>query len=391
VSARFAALVAASLGFGACASEPHVIPGPPIPQPPPAGVERVVIIVGDPGEARAETHPILHHMREQVEYWTRTIGRDSAVAVIVVGDIIYPNGMHDPTDREDFPLDSAIVTDQLDIVSGPLARERHIPMYFLAGNHDWGKEQHEEGVSTLQNLDEFLAAHRAVGINSRLVPAAGEPGPAVIDDGPLRFIFLDTAWWLLQSRGNQGEVMIDGIEGAMRTARGRHVVIVGHHPFMSGGPHGGQLSILEGLGIGFLLKRSGAILQDLNSPPYRRLRAEMGRLFEEVGQPMLWAAGHEHSLQLIEARAGDEPRWSMVSGSASKITHVAETPGMRYHLSAPGYFMLLVRTDGSVDAVAYAAPAEDAVCEHRDEELRAACMAAGLAAFQPRYSQRLTD
>ena len=386
-----AGLLAAALLLGACGKEPHSVPGEPIPQPAPAGVERVVIVVGDPGVARAATHAILPHMREQVEHWTRTIGRDSAVAVIVVGDIIYPNGMHDPSDREDFPLDSAIVTDQLSIVSGPAALEHHVPMYFLAGNHDWGKEQHEEGVATLQNLDDFLEAHRAIGINTRLVPRAGQPGPSVVDDGPLRFIFLDTAWWLLQSRGELGGVMIEGIASAMRSAGDREVVIVGHHPFMSGGPHGGQFSLLEGLGIGFLLKRSGAILQDLNSPPYRRLRAEMGRLFETIGQPLLWAAGHEHSLQLIEARRPDEPQWSMVSGSASKITHVRETEGMVFDLSSPGYFMLLVRSDGSVDAVAVAAPLEGVVCEQSDEEQRAACMAAGVASFQPRFVQRLTE
>lgn len=384
-------LLASALLLGACRSSEPPPPGDPIPQPTAAGVERVVFIVGDPGLARERTHAILHQMRAQVEHWTRTIGRDSAVAVIVVGDIIYPNGMHDPTDREDFPLDSAKVAEQLAIVSGPAARERHVPMYFLAGNHDWGKEQHEEGVATLQNLDEFLGAHRLLGINTRLMPPAGQPGPEVVDMGPLRFIFLDTAWWLLQSRGNQGERMINQIAFAMRTAGERHVVIVAHHPFMSGGPHGGEFSLLEGLGIGFILKRSGAILQDLNSPPYRRLRAEMARIFEDIGQPLLWAAGHEHSLQLIEARRADEPRWSMVSGSASKITNVGETPGMRFHVSAPGYFMLLIRSDGSADAVAVAAPVESAECTQRDDAARDACIADGVAQFLPRFSETLTE
>ena len=386
-----AVVVAAVALLAACRTPEPAPPGDPIPQPSSAGVERVVFVVGDPGEARAESHPILHQMREQVEHWTRTLGRDSSVIVIVVGDIIYPNGMHAPTDREDFPLDSAKVAEQLAIVSGPAAREHHVPMYFLAGNHDWGKEQHEEGVATLANLDQFLAAHRTTGVNARLLPAAGEPGPDIIDMGPLRFVFLDTTWWLLQSRGTRGGRMINQIEHAIRTAGDRHVVIVAHHPFVSGGPHGGELPLFEGMGVGFLLKRSGAILQGLNSPPYRRLRAEMGRIFRENQPPLLWAAGHEHSLQLIEARGPDEPRWSMVSGSASKITHVGQTPGMRYHVSAPGYFMLLIRRDGSAEAVAVAAPIEDAVCEQRDDALRAACMAEGVAAFQPRFTASLSD
>ena len=390
MSARRAGVVGAALLLAACGREPHMEPGAPIPRPAEAGVEHVVFIVGDPGKAIPETHPILTNLRDEVEHWSAALGRDSAVVVVVVGDIIYPNGMHARDDREDFPHDSVMVTGQLGVISGPAARAHHTPMYFLAGNHDWGKEQHEEGVSTLQNLDDFLAAQRPLGLNTRLLPAAGEPGPAVVDLGPwLRFIFLDTAWWLLQSRGTEGARMISGIEGAMRTAGDRHVVILGHHPYISGGPHGGALPLVEGLGIGFLLKRSGAILQDLNSPPYRRLRAEMGRLFRDVRQPLLWAAGHEHSLQLIEADRTDEPRWSMVSGSASKITHVETTPGMRYRMSAPGYFILIARTDGSVETVAVAAPVEEADCTEAPD--RAACMAAGVDAFQPRFQQRLTD
>ena len=93
----------------------------------------------------------------------------------------------------------------------------------------------------------------------------------------------------------------------------------------------------------------------------------------------------------VVARGPDEPQWSMVSVSASKITNVGETPGMVYHASAPGYFMLLIRTDGSADVVAVAAPYEEAVCEQGSAERRAACVEAGIHAFQPRYSTSLTD
>lgn len=388
---RIASLAVAAALLGACGGEPFMDPGAPIPQPSASGVARVVFVVGDPGEALASESPILPHLAERVEHWSSVLGRDSAVVVLVVGDNVYPNGMHEPEDREDFPVDSTLIAGQLAVIAGPSARAHHVPMFFLAGNHDWGSEQHEEGVATLRNLDRFLESHRAVGLNARLVPAAGEPGPAVVDlGGSLRFIFLDTAWWLLQTRGPQEQQMIDGIAQAMRTAGDRELVLVGHHPFMSGGPHGGELPLLEGLGIGFLLKRSGAVLQDLNSPPYRRLRAELGRLFREVRQPLLYAAGHEHSLQLIEGDRSDEPRWSMVSGSASKVTHVGERQGMRYRMAAPGYFMLIVRDDGSVEAVAVAAPPESGECAQRDAEARGRCMAEGAAAFQPRFSQRLT-
>ena len=390
---RLLAAAALVVAAGACAAKPPAPPGEPLPLPDPSNVEHAVFIVGDPGQAIESYYPILPRLAQDVEFWSGSLARDSAVFVLILGDVIYPNGMHDPTDREDYPRDSLLVADQLDIVSGPNARQYDATMYFLAGNHDWGSEQHEEGVETIRNLEDHLTRHREqLGLNVRLVPDAGTPGPAVVDAGPhLRMVILDTAWWLLQSRGAQADTMFAGIENALRTADDRHVVIAAHHPFTSAGPHGGELSFLEELGIGYVLKRAGAILQDMNSPPYRRLRAGLGGIFERAGQPLLFAGGHEHSLQLIAARRADEPRWSVVSGSASKITRIGSTDGMRFGVSAPGYFLLLVRTDGTAELHAYAAPIEYLSCPESPVDARERCMAEGIAAYVPRHTQVLTD
>ena len=388
---RSAARLLPVLVLAACAAPPLIPPGQALPMPPADEIDRVVFFVGDPGKALERYHPILPHLRREVERWSASLGRDSAVIVLVLGDMIYPNGMHSPDDREDFPVDSALLMDQVEIVSGPAARAHRSQMFFLAGNHDYGSEQHEEGLERLQNLDDFLAARRDDGFGVRLLPVAGDPGPAVVDAGPrLRLILLDTAWWLLQSRGDAGDRMLDGIDTAIRGAGDRHVVIAGHHPFISAGPHGGELSFLEEFGVGYVLKRAGAILQDLNSPPYRRLRAGLARIFSEAGQPLLYAGGHEHSLQLIEARSRSEPQFSVVSGSASKVTRVGVTDGMRFRVEAPGYFLLAIRHDGGAELHAIAAPVEYLACPGEPADALAACMAAGVEAYDPRFSLRLS-
>ena len=385
-------LLALALVIGACSRVPEMEPPAPIAPPDPTGVERAIFFVGDPGKALSTHYPILSHLRQEVERWSALIEQDSAVIVLNLGDVIYPNGMHAPSDREDFPVDSALMTDQLRVVGGEAARAHATQMFVLTGNHDWGSEQHEEGLATLRNLERFLDVHRELGYAARLAPPAGEPGPVVIDAGPhLRLVLFDTSWWLLQSPGPDRDRLLDGIEQAMRTAGARHVVLAAHHPYMSAGPHGGELSFMKELGVGYILKRSGAILQDLNSPPYRRLRAGLGDIFEELGAPLMYAAGHEHSLQLIEGRTADEPRWSVVSGSASKVTSVGHAEGMRFRLSAPGYFLLLVRNDGSADLHAYAAPTRYLTCPEEPAAVTDACMREGVAAYLPRFTQVLTE
>lgn len=377
---------------GACAAPaPPPLPDlPPVEWPAAETVDRIVFLVGDPGKAMERQHPILRHLKAEVERWSDALARDSAVIVLVLGDVVYPDGMHDHDDREDFPRDSLMVADQIEIVSGPAARRHHTPMFFIAGNHDWGQETKAEGAARLENLERFLDAFRRTGPNVRLLPAAGEPGPVLVDAGPrLRLVLLDTAWWLLESRGTKGQAMLDGVERAIASANGRHVVLVAHHPFRSGGPHGGELSFLEELGVGYVLKRSGAILQDLNSPPYRRLRSGLREAFARAGAPLLYAAGHEHSLQLLRGLSPDEPRYSAVSGSASKITPVGTEDGMLFSLSATGYLALVIRQDGSAQLYAVAAPPEYLTCPAKPADAWERCMREGTAAFRPRIVERL--
>lgn len=389
---RSLALFTVALSFASCASVPEMEPPAPVAPPDPAGVDRAIFIVGDPGKALSTHYPILSHLRQEVERWSTQLGRDSAVIVLNLGDVIYPNGMHAPSDREDFPVDSALMLDQLRVVGGVAARAHATQMFVLTGNHDWGSEQHEEGLATLRNLERFLDVHRGIGYAARLAPPAGEPGPVVIDADPhLRLVLFDTSWWLLQSPGPDRDRLIAGIERALRTAGERHVVLAAHHPYMSAGPHGGELSFMKELGVGYILKRSGAILQDLNSPPYRYLRARLGEIFEELGPPLLYAAGHEHSLQLIEGQNDQEPHWSVVSGSASKVTSVGDAPGMQFRLAAPGYFLLLVRDDGTVDIHAVAAPTRYLTCPESPAVATDECMREGVASYLPRYSRQLTE
>jgi hypothetical protein len=233
-------------------------------------VERVVFLLGDAGEARAATSPLLARLTADVEAWSARLPRDSAVAVLVLGDNVYPTGLHAPEDPA-FPGDSAVLMDKIRIVGGPVARARGAVEYFVAGNHDWGLKAATLGLERVRRQGAFIdAARAATGAQARLVPEAGTGGPFVLDWGPdTRFLLLDTAWWLVAATEAERERVLEGIDRAMETAGDREVFLVAHHPFKSAGSHGGNFSFWRTLGAQYLLSRSGAIVQDLNSAPYR--------------------------------------------------------------------------------------------------------------------------
>lgn len=371
------------------------IPGPtpePAPAPDPAEVESVVFLVGDAGEARHLTSPILPKLRQDIEWWAERLEADSAVTVLFLGDIVYPLGLNAPG-TELYPADSAVVMDQVMLLAGAHARARGARGYFVAGNHDWGLEKEWEGFVRLLTLRDFLElARNHTGAEVSLVPEAGTGGPYVLDIGShARLLLLDTAWWLLHGEAQGGMLhlgVLKGVEEAMLTAGEREVFIAAHHPFKSGGPHGGEFSFWRTFGIRYLLARSGAVLQDVSSIPYRELDEGLRDIFGRLGPPLAFIGGHEHSLQVIYGIEPTDPTYNIVSGSASKLSSLGVAHGTQFGRSAPGYMRLVIMKNGGMRLYVEASPVEFQSCP-AEEPAREECMSAGVAAFETIHSQRL--
>jgi hypothetical protein len=87
--------------------------------------------------------------------------------------------------------------------------------------------------------------------------------------------------------------------------------------------------------------------------------------------------------------APEDPKFSIVSGSASKMSEVGYAPGLRFARSAPGYMRLVVRRDGGMSLFVEAGPPGSRVCAGADDAERRACMTEGVAAFETVHSERL--
>ncbi|MGD2067560.1 MAG: hypothetical protein PVI57_02665 [Gemmatimonadota bacterium] len=378
----------AILAVAACGPPPPTVSDwTPLPSPTGPEVDAVVFLVGDAGEALPGRSPVLAVLQREVEAWSSRLARDSAVSVVFLGDLVYPNGVHERGSPE-FPRDSSRLRAQVDVLSGPVARRRGTRGIFLPGNHDWGQTTGAEGVAHLRNLEGLLAAmaeERGLGVG--LLPPAGQPGPVALDVGDrLRLVLMDTQWWLRPHEDPWEAPIVRALGQALRTAGRREVIIAAHHPFLSGGPHGGPTPFWKGLGLLYVLRRSGALIQDVNSPPYRALLVGLREIFEESGRPLLWAGGHDHSLQVLEGWSDDQPRWSVVSGAGSKLTGVSGARGMLYGASRPGFMRVTLLENGEAQLHVYAG--RDGICEE-DGPLLDRCMEEGVAGFHVVWARRL--
>ena len=87
--------------------------------------------------------------------------------------------------------------------------------------------------------------------------------------------------------------------------------------------------------------------QDLNGSKNKEMRRRMGEVFSKY-QPLIIAAGHEHSLQLMEGKNG--PQYAVVSGSGSekKVSPVGHGEDTLFAHEHTGFMAVDILNNGAV-------------------------------------------
>ena len=290
-----------------------------------------IILVGDAGEADAAA-------LGEVAVWARQ--SPEITLVIFLGDNMYPEGM---TPRRQREADQRILP-QIDAATGGGARALFVP-----GNHDWA-DGGEPGYEAILAEAAYVEDH--LPHDSGFLPLDGCPGPFGVDRFPgIRIVALDTQWWLHEhDKPRETCAQSDPQEFATALSRlvdtDRDVVIAAHHPLNGFGRHAGFSDWKEHLlppliGSVIVLKRKlWPSNQEFDSGPYQAMtelfQSALSDRSEDKGL-LVWAAGHEHSLQVLDGNAVD---YVLVSGSAAKTTPVGHGPQTIFAQSQPGFMVL---------------------------------------------------
>jgi len=319
-----------------------------------AAQEAVLFLVGDAGYVPFEQNPVLQDLKERVG----ALGEQGTpVMVLYLGDNVYEAGVRADHLEDDLEL----LDGQVEVVRGASAQAR-----FLPGNHDWANTSDAEGRRRLRAQERALRddaiALGAMGSDTfPMVPEAGCPGPRSVDlrsaEGALlaRVLAIDSQWWITGVAANPDcasqskEDVSRRLQAELAAAGDTQVILAAHHPLVTGGPHGGNTNMLQGLAHGARL-----LSQDVSSAAYRDYLGAIEPLVASSRASVLFAAGHDHSLQVhdLKKSGGGGPEtgtWHhLVSGSASKRTPVrgVDRDGVEtlFAASLPGYIRLDFRS-----------------------------------------------
>lgn len=356
------ALFALAGALAACASNSSYInPPPPQPtKPNPEEIEATVFLIGDAGEPRPDMARVLETLAADAALRSSPESDDeSRPRIVFLGDNVYESGFPAGDDPEAYQSAVQRIAPQLEAVG----RGGAIGI-FTAGNHDWDR-QGPSGWEAIGQQTEYVESHGAL-----MLPKSGCPGPSVHNIGDrVSLILLDTQWWLHRGPKPRADgeppacdaltqtQVVDQLRAAVddASAAGRDVIVAGHHPLESGGRHGGYWEVsdyfllpgtakwihtipailaagigittgaewLLGVAVGLQVvpplahiygrKWIASHHQDLSDSWYRAMRDSLRGAFEE-NPPLIFAAGHEHNLQVLK---GEPEIWNLVSGAGS--------------------------------------------------------------------------
>ena len=256
-------------------------------------------------------------------------------ALIVLGDIVYNNGLPDESDP-DYQLYANTLTHILKSVEDFQGR-----IFFIPGNHDWAQGR-SEGRDRLRNLEKYIQKYFDRG--NVFLPTKGRPGPVEVNlSEDITLVVFDTQWWFHKYdkpkpsgySGTEDEAgLITEIKDILRLNRNKKVIFAAHHPLYSVGIHGGHFP-LSSLLFPFTEKNKKAIIpapgfiytsyrkyfgsiQDLAHPEYKMLIDYFEDIFKDFPD-FIFAAGHEHNLQYVQKNNLHH----VISGGVGEATYVA--------------------------------------------------------------------
>jgi hypothetical protein len=342
-----------SLALFGCSA--HIIPPTTVAPVSRGEVAASVFLIGDAGAPKRSGEPVLQALTRALEH------HPDSTLILFLGDNAYPVGLPDSADRTFLEIARRLLA-QVDFA-------RQVPVLFVPGNHDWHASG-RGGWESIRREGRFIA--RASEGHARLLPADGCPGPEVVDaPGGIRLVLLDTEWWLFpHEKPGEGSAcathtaqeVVARLRQVLGRSAGRPVIVAGHHPILSGGPHGGYFSLSDHLfplrvlnsalflplpiiGSAYPIARSlGISAEDLSSGPYRRFRTALDSAFA-CAPPAIYASGHEHGLQLLDR---GRPPLLAVSGAgiAGHESSLQRLPETRLASSSGGFMRVDLLRDG---------------------------------------------
>lgn len=272
---------------------------------------------------------------------------------LFLGDNIYPDGLPEEGAKGRANAENALRA-QAKSLDGFKGRALFIP-----GNHDW----YAGGLEGLKRQEKYL--EDLVG-EEAFEPENGCPLKDIEISEDIQLIVVDTQWYLENwnfhpTMNDECEIKTRDrffleLEGELKKAQNKKVILAMHHPMYTNGAHGGKYSLGKHLfptqndipmpGLASLVtqmrNQGGVSIQDRYNERYNELMNRLEVMLMDEDNVII-VSGHEHTLQYIENGSIKQ----IVSGSGAKESFAELSNDGLFSYGRQGFVELKIYKDGS--------------------------------------------
>jgi len=302
-----------------------------------------IILLGDAGLSNIT--PLQASLEKAVE---RAKLSPDKTSVILLGDNIYPSGF---PNKE--PQQKAFNTKQLKHIAYleaqlQIAKQSRAEMFIVPGNHDWYATQVDSQASYIEN---YAIEHQ---LTAQFIPYQVNelPLPQMVNRNGISLVFIDSMW-LLKTNEENFQKAIHHLNSLLKSSVEQFpdniILLAAHHPMETMGPHGGYYSRFGHQTYEAIVQLFSPNHQDISSEKYQKLIKHIKTTISPY-QRTIFAAGHDHSLQVFKDDTQSIPRYNLVSGAANtkKLTGVSHNKNTEFALSQEGFIEIDVLDNGAV-------------------------------------------
>lgn len=235
----------------------------------------------------------------------------------------------------------------------------------VTGDRDWDKSR-TYGLDTVAALEKRFNTKLGHHI---FIPSKDCPGPKIKDIGDnIRIIGINSQWWLHPFRkalpidsdcNNSTKVhILDELNEAIETADGRQVIIMTHHPIISGGVYGGALNIIEHIfpfrhdkphnktflplygSLSLNYRRNIGNSQDMSSKAYSSFIEDLEGVLRNH-KNIIVCSSHEYDMEVLKLN----DNYQVISGALLKTSKVKKIKNTMYASDQLGYIKLEIGKD----------------------------------------------
>ncbi len=246
------------------------------------------------------------HCAEAVNshFYSKLLKHETESTVLFLGDNVYPNGIPYKSGEK-----KKIAQAKLGVHLNELVDYSH-RAYFLAGNHDYHKAfKSPKRILAQQQLISSFNQKSKGEIAFRPINQAGDMVELIELDPKIGLIVMDSEWAIkkINKRKKIQKLFREPLRKALKQSeKYKYLIIAAHHPMYTVGDHGHEKLFLAS--------------EDLHRKKYRKFIHEIVPNLPS-GVKIIYAAGHDHSIQHIKL----DEFTQIISGSGSKSNHIIES------------------------------------------------------------------